>query len=60
MKLFKVLKENAYLKEENRRLTNLCYEKDSFFTELMSDALRHGSKLAAQHMSDRKKYLHGK
>ena len=57
---FKVFKENAHLKKENMRLINLCNEKDSFFMELMSDALRHGSKLAAQHMSDRKKYLHGK
>ncbi len=53
-------KENAYLKKENKRLHRLCKEKDSFFIELMADALRHGSKLAGKHMSDRKKYIHGK
>lgn len=52
-------KENASLLKENRRLTDLCEEKDSFFMELMSDGLRHGSSLAAKHMSDRKKYKHG-
>lgn len=60
MGLFSLKKENAYLRKENRRLHNLCKEKDSFFMELMADGLRHGSKLAAQHMSDRKKYIHGK
>lgn len=67
MGLFKLRKENISLKMENAclrrevgQLRKLCNEKDSFFKELMSDALRHGSKLAAQHMSDRKKYLHGK
>lgn len=57
---FSLKKENAHLKKENQRLRKLCHEKDSFFIELMSDGLRHGSKLAAQHMSDRKKYIHGK
>lgn len=52
--------ENSYLKEENRRLHNLCEEKDSYFMELMSDGLRHGSALAAQHMADRKNYINGK
>ena len=52
--------ENALLKKENQRLRKLCAEKDSFFMELMADALRHGSKLAARHMADRKKYIHGK
>lgn len=60
MGLFNLMKENAHLRRENRRLHNLCREKDSFFMELMADGLRHGSKLAAQHMSDRKKYIHGK
>ena len=46
--------------EKNRRLHNLCKVKDSYFKELMSDGLRHGSKLAGKHMSDRKKYLNGK
>ena len=60
MGIFSLTKENAYLRKENRRLHNLCKEKDSFFMELMADGLRHGSKLAAQHMSDRKKYIKGK
>lgn len=60
MGLLSLKKENAYLRKENQRLHGLCKEKDSYFMELMSDALRHGSKLAAQHMSDRKKYIHGK
>lgn len=60
MGLFSLKKENAYLRKENKRLHRLCKEKDSYFMELMSDGLRHGSKLAAQHMSDRKKYLQGK
>lgn len=53
-------KDNAKLKKRNNQLVNLCNEKDSFFKELMADALRHGSKLAGKHMSDRKKYLNGK
>ena len=53
-------RENRQLKERNRQLKNLCEEKDSFFIELMSDALRHGSSVAAKHMADRKKYLHGR
>ena len=53
-------RENRALKDRNSKLKNLCEEKDSFFLELMSDALRHGSSVAAKHMADRKKYLHGK
>lgn len=60
MGLFNLKKENDYLRKENRRLRNLCEEKDSYFLELMSDALRHGSKLAGKHMSDRKKYKNRK
>lgn len=60
MGLFGLMKKNAALKKENKMLRKLCQEKDSYFMELMSDGLRHGSKLAAKHMSDRKKYLHGK
>jgi len=59
--------ELAYLRKANktkdrriRQLENLCREKDSFFNEMISDGLRHGSPLAAKHMSDRKKYLRGK
>ena len=60
MGLFNLKKENALLRQENQRLIKLGEEKDSYFKELMSDGLRHGSPLAAQHMSDRKKYLNGK
>lgn len=60
MSMFILRQENEYLKKENRRLHKLCEEKDSYFMELMADGLRHGSKLAAQHMSDRKKYIKGK
>ena len=61
MKLFNSIKaENAYLKKENKRLHQLCKEKDSYFMELTADGLRHGSKLAGKHMSDRKKYVNGK
>lgn len=60
MSIFGLKKENELLRNENRRLRNLCKEKDSYFKELMSDGLRHGSKLAAKHMSDRKKYINGK
>lgn len=59
MKLFRLKKENAYLKSEVIRLRRLCDEKDSYFMELMADGLRHGSKLAAKHMSDRKKFING-
>lgn len=55
-----LLKENRSLRERNNQLVNLCHEKDSFFNELISDRLRHKSSLAAKHMADRKKYLHGK
>ena len=62
--LFKKKKDNESLKRENRflkkrvrELEDLCETKDSFFKELMSDGLRHNSKLAAKHMRDRKDYL---
>ena len=58
--LFRTKKENEYLRSEVIRLRRLCDEKASYFMELMADALRHGSKLAAKHMSDRKKYINGK
>ncbi len=51
------------LKEKQERideLEDLCEEKDEYFTEMISDGLRHGSSLAAKHMSDRNKYLKGK
>lgn len=46
--------------KEINRLNALCAEKDSFFMELMSDAMRHGSSLAAKHMADRKSFLKGR
>lgn len=52
--------ENKQNRKRIKQLENLCKEKDSFFKELMSDGLRHGSPLAAKHMSDRKKYKQGK
>lgn len=60
MSFFSLLAENKSLKRQNKMLKKLCREKDSYFMELISDGLRHGSKLAAKHMSDRKKYLRGK
>lgn len=38
-------------------LENLCYEKDDYFRETISDGLRHGSSLAGKHMADRRQYL---
>ena len=52
-------KEIKLNKQRISQLEKLCKEKDSFFEELMSDGLRHGSSLAAKHMSDKKKYLKG-
>ena len=52
-------KEAKHARKRERELVDLCEEKDSYFMELMSDGLRHGSPLAAKHMSDRKKYLNG-
>ena len=60
MSIFNLVKENKILRKENENLRNLCNEKDSYFKELMSEGLRHGSKLAAKHMADRKDYLKGK
>lgn len=60
MSIFGMRKENKYLRKEVIRLRRLCNEKDSYFMELMSDALRHGSSVAAKHMADRKKFIHGK
>ena len=55
--LFRTKKENEYLRNEVMRLRRLCDEKDSYFIEVIADGLRHGSKLAAKHMSDRKNSL---
>lgn len=53
-------RENRFLKKRVRELEELSEEKDSFFKELISDGLRHKSKLAAKHMRDRKDYLNNK
>lgn len=59
-KLLRLSQENKMLKRRVKNIPGLCAEKDSFFMELMSDGLRHGSPLAAKHMSDRKKFKHGR
>lgn len=63
----KVVAENAELHKiigdlvkRNNELVSLCGEKDEFFKELASDALRHGSSLAGKHMSDLNSYLKGR
>ena len=43
-----------------RDLVALCEEKDSWFKELMSDALRRGSSLAGKCMVDRREVLLGR
>ena len=52
--------ENAALKKRNKELVDLCEEKDAYFSEMISDGLRHGSKLASKYMRDKKDYLNGK
>ena len=53
-------KLNKSKDREIKRLKDLCAEKDSYFDEMISDGLRHGSKLASKHMRDKKDYLNGK
>ena len=53
-------KINQSKDREIKRLKNLCAEKDSYFNAMISDGLRHGSKLASKHMRDKKDYLNGK
>ena len=53
-------KELSASRKEIKRLKKLCDVKDSYFKEMVSDGLRHGSRLASKHMSDRKKFLQGK
>lgn len=53
-------RENKSKDQEIFRLKKLCAEKDSYFTEMISDGMRHGSPLAAKHMADRKQFLKGK
>lgn len=55
-----LIKENKRKERRILQLENLCREKDYYFTEVISDGMRHGSSLAARHMSERKRYLKGK
>lgn len=48
------------LERRVKELEDLCEEKDSFFSEMISDGLRHGSSIAGKHMADKKKYKSGK
>lgn len=56
----KLIRDNKLKDQEIFRLKKLCAEKDSYFTEVISDGMRHGSSLAAKHMADRKLFLKGK
>ena len=59
--IIKVLKEKIKTKnKEIRILRKLCEIKDSHFLQMISDGLRHSSKLASKHMKDRKDYINGK
>lgn len=53
-------KELARKDKRINQLVNLCNEKDRFFSELASDAMRHGSSLGAMHMADKKHYMNSK
>ena len=44
------------LERRVKELEDLCEEKDSFFSAMISDGLRHGSSIAGKHMADKKKY----
>ena len=55
--LLNIIKEQS---KEIHRLKRLCHEKDSYFTEMISDGLRRGSSLAAKHMADRRIYKNGR
>lgn len=55
-----LVKDNCAKERRIRDLENLCREKDSYFMELMSDGMRHGSSLAAKHMAERREYLKGR
>ena len=52
-------KELIKSRQRNRELEKLCKIKDDYFMEMISDGLRHGSKLAAKHMAERNAYLKG-
>ena len=62
-----LMKENKELRAANRskdrrisELVDLCERKDNCFKEAISDGLRHGSKIAAWHMSDINRQRKGK
>ena len=55
-----LVKDNKRKDARIKQLEDLCEEKDSYFLELMSDGLRHGSSLAGKHMADYKKYKNKK
>ena len=55
-----LMDENKALRKQNAKLVDLCNEKDSFFKEMISDGLRHGSPKAAKHMADRRDFLRKK
>lgn len=59
-KIENLIKLNMSKDIEIRKLKMLCAQKDKYFNEMISDGLRHGSKLAAKHMNDKKDYLRGK
>lgn len=48
-KLSEMEKELEKKQERIDELVDLCEEKDEYFTEMISDGLRHGSSLAAKH-----------
>ncbi len=48
----KLTVENTNQEKEISRLIGLCFEKDEYFREVISDAFRHGSSLGAKHMAD--------
>ena len=52
--------ENAAQKRRIEELEALCEEKDSYFAEMRSDGMRHGSSLAGKHMADLREYKKGK
>lgn len=56
----RLIQSNKNKDKEIRRLKNLCEEKDHYFSKMISDGLRHGSKLASKHMRDKKDFLNGK
>lgn len=53
----RLLLDNIAKSARIESLTKLCDKKDVQFKQLMSDALKHGSSLAAHHMLDRKAYI---